>query len=278
MIHSLSDQHTLNNGVTMPGFGLGVWRVPEGDSVRHSVAWAIEAGYRLIDTAAIYGNERGVGEAIRDSGIARGDLFLTTKVWNADQGYDKTLEAFETSLNKLGVDYVDLYLIHWPVAGKYKDTWRALERLQREGRTRAIGVCNFHPHHLEDLLADAEAVPAVDQVELHPLLTQVPLRHFCAKNGIAVEAYSPLGSGDSGLLTHPQLIAIAEKYGKSTAQIILRWNLEHDIITIPRSTKQAHIADNAAVFDFELSAEDIGMIDALNADRRFGADPDNFDF
>lgn len=276
MIHSLKDTMTLNNGVTMPGFGLGVWRVPDGEAVIHSVKWAIQAGYHLIDTAAIYGNEKGVGEAIRQSEISRDSLFLTTKVWNADQGYDATLKAFETSLKKLGLETVDLYLIHWPVAGKYKETWKAMERLYKEGRVRAIGVCNFHQHHLEELLNDSEIMPAVNQIEMHPLLAQIPLRNYCYEKDIKVEAYSPLGSG--GVLDHPTLTALAEKYGKTAAQIILRWDLQNDVITIPRSTQEAHILSNADIFDFELSPQDIDRIDGLNENKRFGADPDHFNF
>lgn len=276
MINALNDTVKLNNGLSIPGFGLGVWKVKDGEEVIHSVLSALKAGYKMIDTAAIYRNEAGVGEALRQSGLSRDDVFVTTKVWNADQGYDSTLAAFETSMKKLGIETVDLYLIHWPTAGKYKETWKAMEKLYRDGRARAIGVCNFHEHHLEDLLQDAEIIPAVNQIELHPLLSQVPLRNYCYKKGIAVEAYSPLGSG--GLIDHPTLKAIGEKYGKTAAQVMLRWDVQNDIITIPRSTKEAHIISNAEIFDFELSPEDIDKIDELNEDKRFGADPDNFDF
>ncbi|MCO7127113.1 aldo/keto reductase [Sporolactobacillus shoreicorticis] len=276
MIQSLNDTIKLNNGLVMPSFGLGVWKVKDGEEVIHSVRSALKAGYTMIDTAAIYRNEAGVGEALRQSGMKRDDVFITTKVWNADQGYDSTLAAFDTSMKKLGIETVDLYLIHWPVAGKYKETWKAMEKLYKDGRARAIGVCNFHEHHLEDLLQDAAIMPAVDQIELHPLLSQVPLRNYCYKQGIAVEAYSPLGSG--GLINHPTLKAIGEKYGKTAAQVMLRWDVENEIITIPRSTQKAHIVSNADIFDFELSSEDIDKIDALNEDKRFGSDPDNFNF
>ncbi|WP_368389892.1 aldo/keto reductase [Sporolactobacillus mangiferae] len=273
---SLNDTVKLNNGIAMPGFGLGVWKVKDGEEVIHSVLSALRAGYKMIDTAAIYRNEGGVGEALRRSGVHRDDVFITTKVWNADQGYESTLAAFETSTKKLGIETVDLYLIHWPKAGKYKETWKAMEKLYKDGRVRAIGVCNFHKHHLEDLLQDAEIKPAVDQIELHPLLTQVPLRNYCYKQAIAIEAYSPLGSG--GLINHPTLNEIGKKYGKTSAQVMLRWDVENEIITIPRSTQEAHIISNADIFDFALSPEDIDKIDALNADQRFGADPDHFDF
>lgn len=204
----LTDTVTLANGVKMPKLGFGVWQVKDGDEAVNAVTDALEAGYRSIDTAAAYQNEEGVGKAIQQSGISRDELFITTKVWNRDQGYESTLEAFETSMNKLGLDVLDLYLIHWPVEGKYKDTWKALEKLYKDGRVRAIGVCNFHQHHLDDLLEEAEVVPMVNQIELHPKLTQEPLRDYCKEKGIHVEAWSPLGSGK--LLNHPVLQDIAK--------------------------------------------------------------------
>lgn len=190
----LTDTVTLANGVKMPKLGFGVWQVKDGDEAVNAVTDALEAGYRSIDTAVAYQNEEGVGKAIQQSGISRDELFITTKVWNRDQGYESTLEAFETSMNKLGLDVLDLYLIHWPVEGKYKDTWKALEKLYKDGRVRAIGVCNFHQHHLDDLLEEAEVVPMVNQIELHPKLTQEPLRDYCKEKGIHVEAWSPLGA------------------------------------------------------------------------------------
>jgi diketogulonate reductase-like aldo/keto reductase len=275
MITGLADTVTLNNGVKMPRMGLGVWQVDEGREVEQSVLAALRAGYRSIDTAAAYGNEVGVGKAIRESGIPRGELFVTTKLWNAHHGYDSTLRAHEASLKKLGLDYVDLYLIHWPVKGKYLETWRAFETLYKEGRIRAIGVSNFHIHHLEDVLEKFPTVPAVDQIELHPLLAQKELREFCAKHGIQVEAWSPLMQGR---LNIPVLADIAKKHGKSPAQVVLRWDLQSGIVTIPKSVHEARIIANADVFDFELSADEMAAIDALDKGQRLGPDPDNFNF
>ncbi|GIO16482.1 putative oxidoreductase YtbE [Cohnella xylanilytica] len=270
----------LSNGVRMPWLGLGVFQVEEGAELVEAVKAAIRFGYRSVDTAAIYGNESGVGQGIREAlaenGLSREDLFVTSKVWNADLGYESTLAAYETSLRKLGLDYLDLYLIHWPVAGKYKDAWRALEKLYKEGRVRAIGVSNFQVHHLEDLMAGAEAKPMVNQVEFHPLLSQKELRRYAAEQGIQLEAWSPLMQGR--LLDHPVLKEIAARHGKSIAQVILRWDLQHGVVTIPKSTKESRIAENGSLFDFELSAGEMAEIDGLNRDERVGPDPDNFDF
>jgi methylglyoxal/glyoxal reductase len=276
MPKSLQDTTKLHNGVEMPWFGLGVFKVQEGSEVIDSVKAAIKNGYKSIDTAAIYGNEEGVGQAIKESGAPREELFITTKVWNSEQGYDSALAAFDESLSKLGLEYVDLYLIHWPVKGKYKDTWRALEKLYKDGRVRAIGVSNFHVHHLEDLLETAEIVPMVNQVEYHPHLAQLELREFCKQKGIQLEAWSPLKQGQ--LLDEPVITEIAEKHKKSPAQIILRWDLQNEVITIPKSVKEHRIIENADIFDFELSSEDMEKIDALNKNERVGADPDNFNF
>ncbi|MGG4550892.1 aldo/keto reductase [Paenibacillus humicus] len=267
---------TLSNGRQMPWLGLGVYKMSEGQEVIASIEAAIRNGYRSIDTAALYQNEEGVGQAIKASGISREELFITTKVWNSDQGYDSTLKAFDASMSKLGLDYLDLYLIHWPVKGKYKETWKALEQLHKDGRVRSIGVSNFQIHHLEDLLADAEVRPVVNQVELHPLLSQVELREYCKSQGIQIEAWSPLAQGK--LLDNEVLKAIGAKYGKSTAQVIIRWDLQHGIVTIPKSSNPERIVENANVFDFELTAEEMKQIDGLNQDQRVGPDPDNFDF
>lgn len=275
-MNNLQSTTTLNNGVEMPWFGLGVFKVEEGPELVNAVKTAIQHGYRSIDTAAIYGNEEGVGQGIKESGIAREDLFVTSKVWNADLGYESTLAAYQTSLDKLGLDYLDLYLIHWPVAGKYKEAWRALETLYKEGRVRAIGVSNFQVHHLEVLMKDAQIKPMVNQVEYHPRLTQKEVQAFCRENGIQMEAWSPLMQGQ--LLDNEVLTEIAAKYKKSVAQIILRWDLQNGVVTIPKSTKEHRIIENSQVFDFELTKDDMQEIDALNLNHRVGPDPDNFDF
>ncbi|RNB86113.1 aldo/keto reductase [Brevibacillus panacihumi] len=271
---------TLSNGVKMPWFGLGVFKVEEGPELVNAVQTAIRHGYRSIDTAAIYGNEEGVGQGIRqglkEAGINREELFVTSKVWNSDLGYESTRKAFELSLKKLGLEYLDLYLIHWPVAGKYKEAWRAMEQLYKEGRIKAIGVSNFQIHHLQDLMQDAEIKPMINQVEFHPRLTQTELRAFCKEQGIQVEAWSPLMQGQ--LLDHPVLKEIADRHHKSIAQVILRWDLQHGVVTIPKSTKEQRIKENADIFDFELTAEDMQRMDAMNENLRVGPDPDNFDF
>lgn len=276
MIRHISECATLHNGVKMPWLGLGVYKAREGGEVEGAVRAAIAAGYRSIDTAAFYQNEAGVGRAVRESGIPREEVFLTTKVWNSDQGYETTLRAFETSRKKLGVDYVDLYLIHWPVKGKYRETWRALEKLYEDGWVRAIGVSNFQIHHLEDLMKDCRIVPMVNQVEYHPRLTQEDLFHFCREHGIQPEAWSPLMRGR--ILDHPTVVELAGRYGKTPAQIILRWDLEHGVVTIPKSVREERIRENADIFDFALSPEDVAQLDALNRNERVGPDPDHFDF
>nr|WP_259545074.1 aldo/keto reductase [Heyndrickxia oleronia] len=280
MVKNLQDTTTLHNGVKMPWFGIGVFKVEEGPELVHAVRAAIKNGYRSIDTAAIYGNEEGVGQGIREeiqeAGITREDLFVTSKVWNADLGYESTIQAYETSLKKLGLDYLDLYLIHWPVEGKYKEAWRALETLYKAGKIKAIGVSNFQTHHLEELMKDAEIKPMVNQVEYHPRLTQKEVQTFCQEHGIQLEAWSPLMQGL--LLNNEVLTEIATKYNKSVAQVILRWDLQSGVVTIPKSTKEHRIIENANVFDFELTKEDMERIDDLNQNHRVGPDPDNFDF
>ncbi|TYP72418.1 aldo/keto reductase [Paenibacillus methanolicus] len=280
MTQSIHHRATLHNGVTMPWLGLGVFKVEEGQELVHAIHSAVRHGYRSIDTAAIYGNEASVGQGIREAltenDLSREQLFITSKVWTADMGYEETLAAYEASLAKLGLDYLDLYLIHWPVAGKINDTWRAMEKLYRDERVKAIGVSNFQVHHLEALMANADIKPVVNQVEFHPLLTQAELRAFAKSHGIQIEAWSPLMQGM--LLDHPVLRDIADMHGKSVAQIILRWDMQHGVVTIPKSTKADRIADNAAVFDFELSVEAMRRIDALNENRRVGPDPDHFNF
>ncbi|MGS2780356.1 aldo/keto reductase [Robertmurraya sp. GLU-23] len=271
---------TLNNGVNMPWFGLGVFKVEEGPELVHAIKTAIRHGYRSIDTASIYGNEAGVGEGIREgmkeAGISRKDLFITSKVWNADLGYESTIRAYEESLEKLGLEYLDLYLIHWPVEGKYKEAWRALETIYNEGKVKAIGVSNFQIHHLEELMKEANIIPVINQVEYHPRLTQVELKEFCRKHHIQLEAWSPLMQGE--LLDHPVLQEMAETYDKTVAQVILKWDLQNGVVTIPKSTKAQRIIENASLFDFVLSEEDMKRINELNQNKRVGPDPDNFDF
>jgi len=280
MMKNLQDTTTLHNGVKMPWLGLGVFKVEEGPELVNAVKTAIIKGYRSIDTAAIYGNEEGVGQGIREglkeAGISREDLFVTSKVWNSDLGYEATLEAYNTSLKKLDLEYLDLYLIHWPVEGKYNDAWKALETIYKEGRVKAIGVSNFHIHHLEDLMKHADIKPMIDQVEFHPHLTQKELQAFCREQGIQLEAWSPLAQGQ--LLDNETLKEIAAKYSKSVAQIILRWDLQNGVVTIPKSTKEHRIVENSSVFDFSLSDEDMAKIDGMNENLRVGPDPDNFDF
>ncbi|WP_050614486.1 aldo/keto reductase [Bacillus testis] len=275
MYTSLQDTTTLQNGVKMPVFGLGVYKM-EGAEAKESVRHALDEGYRAIDTASMYKNEKEVGEAIKECKVPREDLFVTTKVWNSDQGYEETLAAFNKSLNALGLDYLDLYLIHWPVKGKYKETWKAMEKLYQDGKVKAIGVCNFQPHHLEDLMQDAKVMPMVNQVELHPLLSQKKVRDYCEKHHIKVIAWSPLARGL--VLDHPTLKEIAEKHGKSTAQIVLRWELQNNVVVIPKSSNKERIITNSEVFDFELSAEEMQAIDRMNKNERTGPDPDNVNF
>ncbi|MGV9292454.1 aldo/keto reductase [Amycolatopsis sp. NPDC003676] len=255
---------TLNNSVTVPQLGLGMYQV-RPDQVAKVVATAFEAGYRSIDTAAMYGNEAEVGTAVRESGLPREDIFVTTKVWNTDHGYDNTLRAFDRSAEALGVGPVDLYLIHWPKPelDRYVETWRALELLLNEGRVRAIGVSNFGIDHLQRLLDETDVVPVVNQVELHPWQQQTPLRAFHAEHGIATEAWSPLARGRH--LNDRVITSLAAKYGKTPAQLVLRWHLQLGIIAIPKSATPSRIRENAAVFDFELAEDDLLALAELDS-------------
>jgi diketogulonate reductase-like aldo/keto reductase len=253
---------TLNNGVEMPVFGLGTFLSERGDTTRKAVLYALEAGYRHIDTAAIYGNEADVGAGVRESGIPRAEVFITTKVWNDDQGYDSTLRAFDASLSRLKMDYVDLYLIHWPVTGKRPDTWRALRHLYEQKRCRAIGVSNYTIRHLNELLAESPLVPMVNQFELHLFNTRQELVAFCQEKGIAVTSYSPLVRGRK--LEDPALATIAARYHKTPAQMAIRWVLQKGLIVIPKSVHRERILENAQVFDFEITPADMAALDGLN--------------
>ncbi|KAB2344430.1 aldo/keto reductase [Actinomadura rudentiformis] len=269
---------TLNNGVVMPQVGFGVWQVPD-DEAHAAVTEAFNAGYRSIDTARIYENEEGVGRAIADSGLPREELFITTKLWNTDHARDDALRAFDASLSRLGLDYVDLYLMHWPMPGvdKYVEAWQAMEEIHADGRAKAIGASNFTVETLTRLLEETGTVPAVNQIELHPYLAQKEMRAFHAEHGIATEAWSPLGQG-KGLLDDPALTAIAEKHGRSPAQVVLRWHLQSGNIVIPKSVTPARIKENLDVFGFELDAAEMGRIDALDKGKRFGPDPATFNW
>ena len=270
---TLQSTTELNNGVKLPWLGLGVFKAEPGGETEKAVRMALDAGYRHIDTASLYGNEEDVGRAVKDSGLNREDVFVTTKVWNSDQGFDSTLEAFDASRRKLQMDVVDLYLVHWPVKGKYKETWKALEKLYADGKVRAIGVSNFLPHHLEDLLADSEIAPAVNQVEFHPFLLQRNLLDYDKANGIQHEAWSPLTRGR--YFDHPVIQEMCRKYGKSPAQVLIRWDLQLGVVTIPKSVKRERIAENSKVFDFELSQDDVEKMADLDAEDRLGPHPDD---
>jgi len=261
----------LNNNVRMPILGLGVYQSPPGRVTQNAVKFALSVGYRHVDTARIYGNEADVGQAVHQSGITREALFVTTKLWNTDQGYDSTLRACEASLKRLGMDYLDLYLIHFPVPETRKESWKAMKTLLGKRNCRAIGVSNFTIPHLEDLLETHEVIPAVNQVEFHPFLYQRELLEYCQRKGIQVEAYSPLARGER--FKHPRITALATKYSKTPAQLMLRWGLQHGLVVIPKSTGEERIRENTQVFDFEISAEDMRSLDSLNEDLRLNWDP-----
>lgn len=265
----------LSNGVKIPKLGFGTFRVEDGKQTIEAVRTALEAGYRHIDAASIYDNEESVGQGIKESGVPREEIFITSKVWNSDQGYENTLNAFELSLKKLATDYLDLYLIHWPKELN-KETWRALEKLYQDGRVRAIGVSNFKEHHLIDLLKNAEIKPMVNQVEFHPQLAQPELLKFCQENNIQVVAWGPLMQGQ--LTKFALLKELSEKYNKTAAQIVLRWDLQQGVVTIPKSIKPERIKSNTDIFDFELTEEDIKKISMLNTGERIGPDPDKINF
>ncbi|MBO0342139.1 aldo/keto reductase [Flagellimonas profundi] len=275
-ITDLQGSFELYNGVQMPYFGLGVYLSKDGSEVIDAVKEALNHGYRHIDTASVYDNEEGVGQGIRESNVDRKDMFLVSKVWNTDQGYDSTLKAFDASLERLGTDYLDLYLVHWPKGEISKETWKALEKLYKEKRVRAIGVSNFLQHHLEDLLTSADIVPMVNQMEFHPYLVQQDLIDFCNSKGIQYEAWSPLMQGN--IFDLDIMKDLASKYNKTIAQIVLRWDLQKGVVTIPKSSKKERIIANSDLFDFELSEDDVQLLDGLDRGKRFGPDPDNFDF
>ena len=272
----LHSKRKLNNGLLLPWLGFGVYKVSNADIVK-SINWALEAGLRHIDTASVYGNEAGVGKAIKQSRIKREELFITTKLWNEDMRAGRQKDAFERSLDELELEQVDLYLIHWPVEN-FRESWKILESIYASRRARAIGVSNFQIPHLEALLERSEVVPAVNQIETHPYLTQYPLIEFCARRNIVCEAWGPLGGEGAPVLKDPVITRLAETYGKTPAQIILRWNLQRNVVPLVKSVHKDRIVENTRLFDFELSDKDIKAIDALNQDRRLGPDPDNFDF
>ncbi|MEP1445291.1 MAG: aldo/keto reductase [Paraglaciecola sp.] len=276
MTNCIESVATLNNGLQMPWLGLGTFTRDSGQAIQDMIADALSAGFRSIDTASIYKNEVSVGNALKNSEVARKDIFLTTKVWNEDQRKRRTLQAFEESLKRLGTDYVDLYLIHWPVADCYLQTWQVMEEIYRSGRAKAIGVSNFLIPHLEDILQNSDTVPCVNQIEFHPYLTQTELIKYCQNNKIQVAAWSPLMQGL--IASEATLLRLAKKYKKTPAQIVLRWDLQHQVVTIPKSVTTNRIIENTQIFDFELSDQDMSIIDALNQDKHLGPDPANFDF
>lgn len=268
---------TLNDGTRMPQIGLGVWKAENGEEVERAVLHALKTGYRLIDTAAIYNNEEGVGRAIKASGIPREELFITTKLWNSEQGTDTVRPALELSLNKLGLDYIDLYLIHWPMPAKnlYVPTWKQFEKIKADGLAKSIGVSNFHIEHLEQLKQHTNTTPSVNQIELHPNLPQKEIREYASRNNIAIESWSPIGGSNGNLLQNSTLLEIAKSHSKSPAQVIIRWHLQNNLIVIPKSVKESRIEENFTVFDFELSDSDMEQISLLENGSRQGPNPES---
>lgn len=261
----------LRGEVRLPRVGLGVFRMPSGAATRSLVKEALAVGYRHIDTARVYGNEEDVADGIRDSGLPRDQVFVTTKLWNDDQGYDSTLRAFDAALKRMRLDTIDLYLLHWPVPGKRKESWRALERLRAEGRARAIGVSNFMEHHLEELLGYAHELPSVNQIEVSPFLQQRGVRSLCDRHGIVVEAYSPLTKG--ARLSHPEVQRVAKSVGRTPAQVLLAWGLHHGLVVLPKSSQRARLAENLAAIDVKLGADEMAALDALEEGLVTGWDP-----
>lgn len=274
MLTGLSDTVAIAAGVVMPRLGFGTYRSAPGRETEQAVQWALGTGYRSIDTAALYANEESVGSAIRTSGVPREDVFVATKVWNDDQGYETTRKAFDESLSQLGLGYVDLYLVHWPIPSRMRDTWRAMEEIAHTGRARAIGVCNHLPHHLEALAAFADIPPAVNQVEFHPRLQQTELQRYCAEHSIVLEAWAPIMRGRVAEIS--PIVEIARRHGRTAAQVAVRWILQRGHVAIPKSVHLERIRENADVFGFELTAEEMAIIDALDTGERIGPDPDRY--
>ena len=276
MIKSIGDCVKLNNGVEMPALGLGVFQVEDGQTVINSIKYAVDAGYRLIDTALIYNNEKGVGTGIKECGIAREKLFITSKLWNSSQGYDSTLAAFEITMSDLQLDYLDLYLIHWPLPKNknYIATWKAMEKLHKDGRIRAIGLSNFEPEWIQDIIDECEVVPTVNQVECHPYFQQTKLHTYCKEKGIIMQAWGPLAQGK--IFGDKELEKLAAKYGKTVAQFVIRWELQSGITTIPKSINQDRIVSNADVFDFEIDQNDMEAMKKFDTGTRIGPDPHDF--
>jgi diketogulonate reductase-like aldo/keto reductase len=268
---SIGSKAKLNNGVEMPVLGLGVYQSPPGRITQHTVEFALKNGYRHVDTARIYNNEGDVGKAVRESGLPREEIFITTKLWNSDQGYESTIQACEASLRRLGLSYLDMYLIHFPVSRVREDSWKAMTTLLDQGKCRAVGVSNFTVRHLEELLGTTETVPAVNQVEFNPFLYQKELLDYCRGKGIQLEAYSPLTHGEK--LADPRIKALAAKYSKTPAQVMIRWGLQHGLVVIPKSVREERIRENGQVFDFSIEGKDMAILDSLNENLRENWDP-----